>query len=115
VLGDRLRLKEVLINLMSNAVKYNRPGGRVDITLQADGEQVLLCVADTGHGISPEHQAGLFQPFNRGAAESSGIEGTGMGLFVCRRFVELMGGQISLESSTGQGTRVCVRLNRATA
>jgi two-component system, cell cycle sensor histidine kinase PleC len=110
VLGDRLRLKEVVINLLSNAVKYNRPGGRVHITAVASGRDVELAIADTGHGLSEDQLDGLFQPFNRVGAEASGVEGSGMGLFVSRRFVELMGGHIGVESQVGQGTTVRVSL-----
>lgn len=119
VMGDRLRLKEVLINLLSNAVKYNRPQGSVEISAYtedgqagaADDAAVVLKVLDTGVGLDDGQQAQLFQPFNRAGAEASGIEGTGMGLFVCRRFVELMGGRIELRSAPGVGTTVLVRLN----
>ncbi len=110
VMADSLRLREVLINLVSNAVKYNKPGGRVDCRIEAQDGQVLLTVADTGVGLSEAQQAGLFQPFNRVGAESSGIEGSGMGLFVSRRFIELMGGQILLRSAAGAGTTVTVQL-----
>ena len=111
VLADGLRLREVLINLVSNAVKYNVAGGRVDCRIEQQDGRVCLEVADTGVGLSAEQQAGLFQPFNRVGAESSGIEGAGMGLFVSRRFIELMGGQITLSSLPGQGTTVTVRLS----
>ena len=110
VLGDRLRLKEVVINLLSNAVKYNRPGGRVHVAAAALGHEIELAVTDTGRGLSEDQLAGLFQPFNRVGAESTSIEGTGMGLFVSRRFVELMGGHVGVESQVGQGTIVRVRL-----
>jgi signal transduction histidine kinase len=110
VMADGLRLREVLINLVSNAVKYNVPGGRVDCSVELMEGQVLLNVADTGVGLSAAQQAELFQPFNRVGAESSGIEGSGMGLFVSRRFIELMGGQITLTSAPGEGTTVTVRL-----
>ncbi len=111
VLGDRLRFKEVLINLLSNAVKYNRPGGQVEVQLRGVDDGHELAVADTGIGLDPKQLASLFQPFNRLGAEASGIEGSGMGLFVSRRFVELMGGRISVDSRPGQGTTFCVRLN----
>ena len=119
VMGDRLRLKEVLINLLSNAVKYNRPQGSVEVSAYtedgnagtSDEAAVVLKVLDTGVGLDDGQQAQLFQPFNRAGAEASGIEGTGMGLFVCRRFVELMGGRIELKSAPGVGTTVLVRLN----
>jgi signal transduction histidine kinase len=111
VLGDRLRLKEVLINLLSNGVKYNRRGGQVRVDLRDDGAHVELAVSDTGSGLSEAQQAGLFQPFNRLGAEGSGVEGTGMGLFVSRRFVELMGGSIAVRSAPGQGSCFTVHLN----
>jgi two-component system, cell cycle sensor histidine kinase PleC len=115
VLGDRLRLKEVLINLLSNAVKYNRRGGHVEVQLRSTEGGCELAVADTGIGLDAQQQAALFQPFNRLGAEASGIEGAGMGLFVSRRFVELMGGRIDVDSRPGQGTTFSVRLNAAPA
>ncbi len=113
MLGDRLRLREVLINLVSNAVKYNVPGGRVECRIERVDGDVELSVTDTGVGMSEAQQAELFQPFNRVGAEKSGIEGSGMGLFVSRRFVELMGGQVRLVSTPQQGTTVTVRLQPA--
>jgi signal transduction histidine kinase len=113
VLGDRLRLCEVIINLVSNAVKYNVPGGRVECLIERVDGGVELSVIDTGVGMSETQQAELFQPFNRVGAEKSGIEGSGMGLFVSRRFVELMGGQVRLVSAPQQGTTVTVRLQPA--
>jgi PAS domain S-box-containing protein len=110
VLGDRLRLKEVLINLLSNAVKYNVSGGRVDVRAQAQDDGMALSVADTGQGLDAVQLAGMFQPFNRLGAEASGIEGTGMGLFVSRRFVELMGGSIAVDSRPGAGTMFSIQL-----
>ncbi len=110
VMGDRLRLKEVLINLLSNAVKYNVEGGRVVVTAQQRGQLVELLVSDTGRGLNARQLAGLFQPFDRLGAEGSGIEGSGMGLFVSRRFIELMGGHIEVESQVGHGTTVRLHL-----
>ena len=103
--ADRTRVKQVLINLLSNAIKYNRPGGRVSVTcdLSSPG-RVRLSVNDTGLGLSPEKLAQLFQPFNRLGQESSGKEGTGIGLVMTKRLVELMGGIISVESTVGQGS-----------
>ena len=113
MLADRLRLKEVLINLVSNAVKYNQAGGRVDVQADIAGRADRASAsADTGRGLDELQMAGLFQPFNRLGAEASGIEGTGMGLFVSRRFIELMGGSIiAVSSQPGQGTRVLLQLN----
>jgi PAS domain S-box-containing protein len=113
VQADRLRLKEVVINLLSNAVKYNLHGGRVDVYAQPIGGHIELIVVDTGRGMSQEQQAQLFQPFNRLGAENLGIEGTGMGLFVCRRFAQLMGGELQVHSEVGQGTAVKLLLQPA--
>ncbi len=113
VLGDRLRLREVLINLLSNAIKYNVAEGRVACRIERAADGFELSVADTGVGLTAQQQGQLFQPFSRAGAEASGIEGSGMGLFVSRRFVELMGGQIRLASTPGEGTTVTVRLRPA--
>jgi signal transduction histidine kinase len=115
VMGDPLRVKEVLINLLTNAIKYNRPGGQVTIDVQPTSADVVVQVSDTGRGLDERQLAGLFQPFDRVGAESSGIEGSGMGLFVSRRFVELMGGDIEVSSQPGVGTVVRVRLSVAPA
>jgi signal transduction histidine kinase len=104
VQGDRLRCKEVLINLLSNAIKYNRPAGHVQVSWQHRGEDVALAVRDTGRGLTPEQLAALFQPFNRLGAETSEVKGSGMGLFVSKRFVDLMGGQLLAESQPDVGS-----------
>ena len=115
VLADRLRLKEVLINLLSNAIKYNVQGGRVDVLARALGEIVEITVSDTGRGLDEQQLGGLFQPFNRLGAEATGVEGTGMGLFVSRRFMELIGGSITATSRPGEGTSFTLRLNAPAA
>jgi len=100
VLADRVRLAQVLINLGTNAIKYNRPNGTVGFSFQEIGEDKLrIAITDTGEGIPPERRAELFQPFNRLGAESRAIEGTGIGLALSRRLVELMGGSIGFTSS----------------
>ena len=111
VKADRTRLKQVLINLLFNAVKYNRPGGSVSVTytLQA-GEAIRIDVRDTGAGLTEEQVAHLFQPFNRLGKESSAEEGTGIGLVVTKRLVELMGGTIGVHSAVGVGTEFWVVL-----
>jgi signal transduction histidine kinase len=114
-MGDPLRIKEVVINLLTNAIKYNRPGGQVHVDAEAVGANVRVQVSDTGRGLSEQQLAGLFQPFDRVGAESTGIEGSGMGLFVSRRFVELMGGRIEVRSRLGEGTLVQVLLAAASA
>src|SRR5262249_34482877 len=111
VRGDRLRLKQVLMNLVSNAIKYNRPAGwiRIDCAPQPGG-RVRITVADSGQGISASGLARLFQPFERLGAEQGDIEGTGIGLSICRRLVVLMGGEIDATSDAGKGSAFWVEL-----
>ena len=91
--ADRTRLKQVLINLLSNAIKYNRSEGTVVVDCTASSpERIRISVTDTGAGLPPEKLAQLFQPFNRLGQEGGGEEGTGIGLVVTKRLVELMGG-----------------------
>jgi CheY-like chemotaxis protein/nitrogen-specific signal transduction histidine kinase len=105
VRADKQRLTQVLLNLVSNAIKYNRVGGRVMLrcTTQENGWLRLL-VQDTGAGIAHEHLVKVFQPFERLGAAHSAVEGTGMGLALCKRLVELMGGTIGVESVVGEGS-----------
>ena len=103
--ADRTRVKQVLLNLLSNAVKYNRPGGNVTVSCDLSSvERVRVSVTDTGAGLSPQKLAQLFQPFNRLGQETGGIEGTGIGLMMTKRAVELMGGVIAVQSVQGQGS-----------
>jgi CheY-like chemotaxis protein len=116
VQADRTRLKQVLLNLLSNAVKYNREGGAVVVDCARPAPQRLrLSVQDTGMGLSPEQVAGLFQPFNRLGQEGGTQEGTGIGLVVTRRLVELMGGEIGVTSSPGVGSVFWIELAVASA
>jgi PAS domain S-box-containing protein len=111
VFSDRVRLKQVLLNLLSNAIKYNRPGGSVRLTAAAGKPGYLrLAVTDTGTGIAPERLSDLFQPFNRLGAEASEIEGTGIGLTITRRLLDLMGGEVGVESTLGIGTTFWLEL-----
>ena len=111
VKADRTRVKQVLINLLSNAIKYNRQGGTVDITCQANSAgRVRISFRDTGHGLSPEQLSQLFQPFNRLGQEASAKEGTGIGLVVSKRLVELMGGAIGVASTVGVGSVFWIEL-----
>ena len=107
--ADLTRVKQVMINLLSNAIKYNRPGGSVTVRCEHHGDQrVRMYVKDTGVGLSEEQIAQLFQPFNRLGQEQSTEEGTGIGLVVTKQLVELMGGQIGVESALGVGTEFWV-------
>ncbi len=113
VRADRTRLKQVLVNLVSNAIKYNRAGGSVNLDAAVRDEQTLrITVSDTGVGIAPERLSQAFEPFNRLGAEFGTIEGTGIGLSICRRLVELMGGRIGVASTPGKGSEFWVDLPR---
>ncbi|HEY5489634.1 MAG TPA: PAS domain S-box protein, partial [Gemmatimonadaceae bacterium] len=111
VLADRTRLKQVLINLLSNAIKYNRTGGQVTVscTTRAGG-RVRISVKDTGEGLAPDQVAQLFQSFNRLGRETGGEEGTGIGLVVSKRLIELMNGVIGVDSTVGAGSVFWVEL-----
>ncbi len=111
VAGDRTRVKQVLINLLSNAIKYNREGGTVVVDfLTSTPGRIRIRVTDTGEGLSAEKLAQLFQPFNRLGQEANGEEGTGIGLVVSRRLIELMGGVIGVESTVGTGSVFWIEL-----
>ena len=102
---DKIRFKQVLINLLSNAVKYNRHGGTLTLTCrESPGGALRLSVADTGHGIAEHKHDAVFEPFNRLGAETTEVEGSGLGLTVSRKLVELMGGRIAFESTWGKGS-----------
>jgi signal transduction histidine kinase/CheY-like chemotaxis protein len=105
IMADRTRVKQVLINLLFNAIKYNRPQGAVAVECKlVEPDSVRICVRDTGVGLAPEQLAQLFQPFNRLGKEASTEEGTGIGLVVTKRLVELMGGTIGADSVVGEGS-----------
>jgi len=114
VRADHTRLKQVLLNLMSNAVKYNRENGTVSISFKETANAMLrIAVSDTGDGISKDDQSKLFKPFSRLGAENTEIEGTGIGLVVCKDLVELMNGAVGLESEVGKGSTFWIELPRA--
>ena len=113
--ADFTRLKQILLNLMSNAVKYNRENGSVLIDCQdADNHRLRINITDSGEGLSAEQQAELFQPFHRLGAETSDIEGTGIGLVVCKELVELMNGEIGIISTPGEGSTFWIEIPTAT-
>ena len=110
--ADRTRVKQVLINLLSNAIKYNNPGGSVVVDCSATpaSGRIRLTVTDTGPGLAPEKLAQLFQPFNRLGQEAGGEEGTGIGLVVSKRLLELMDGVMGVESAVAKGSTFWVEL-----
>ena len=113
--ADRTRVKQVLVNLLSNAIKYNREGGSVEVSCATAGKRVRISVRDTGHGLSADRLAQLFQPFNRLGQEGGTEQGTGIGLVVSKRLVELMHGQIGVDSHEGVGSVFWVELDTAPA
>ena len=112
--ADRIRVKQVLVNLLSNAIKYNKAGGTVvmECTVSAP-QRIRIRVTDTGQGLAPDQMAQLFQPFNRLGQEANVEEGTGIGLVMCKRLIELMGGAIGVESTVGKGSVFWVEMNLA--
>lgn len=110
VQADRLRLKQVLLNLLSNAVKYNVVGGQVKIKVEQINGRSYIYVADTGLGIAEDKQAQLFEPFNRLGHEGSAIEGSGVGLSISRKLIEMMDGEIGVSSKLNQGSEFWLAL-----
>jgi signal transduction histidine kinase/ActR/RegA family two-component response regulator len=112
VLADHLRLKQIFINLLSNATKYNRPDGNIIVEISNNVEQgkVKISITDTGYGISQDKIKYVFEPFNRLGAETGGIEGTGIGLVITKQLVESMNGNIGFESGKDKGCVFWVQL-----
>jgi PAS domain S-box-containing protein len=104
VQADYTRLQQVLINLLANAIKYNRPAGSVHLACRTRQEMVRIAITDTGPGIPAQKQSRMFSPFDRLGAERGQVEGSGIGLVITRRIVEAMGGSIGFESVEGQGS-----------
>jgi signal transduction histidine kinase len=115
VYADRTRLKQILINLLTNAIKYNSQPGSVTVNCskQPSG-RLRISITDTGLGLTPEQLVHLFEPFNRLGQENGAEEGTGIGLVVSKRMIELMGGKIGVESNVGTGSVFWFELNSVT-
>ncbi len=115
VVADNVRLKQALLNLISNAVKYNQVGGEVEVGLsERDDNRLRIMVRDTGQGIPASRQDEVFQPFNRLNAEYSKVEGSGVGLVITKQLVEMMGGKLAFESTEGVGTEFWMDLPMST-
>ena len=113
--ADHTRFKQVLLNLLSNAVKYNSKGGSISVTTRIESDDTChIAVADTGPGIAKDQQEGIFQPFNRLGHETSGIEGTGIGLVITRELMHLMKGEVGFESEVGKGSTFWVEMPLST-
>ncbi len=113
-LGDKMRLRQVLLNLVSNGIKYNCPKGSVTLTVDILDEKYLrINVNDTGIGIANEKLASLFKPFDRLGAEYSEVEGTGIGLTISKKLIELMNGSIGVKTFVGKGSEFHILLPRA--
>ena len=112
VRADRKRIKQVLLNLLSNAVKYNSDSGSVHVEYEyLEAERVRIKVSDTGAGLSQDDIDRLFQPFERLSADKGPVEGTGIGLVITKRLMELMHGEVGVESTPGAGATFWVELN----
>ena len=114
--ADRTRVKQVVINFLSNAIKYNKAQGAIYVEFVfRPPNAIRVSVRDTGEGLAPEQLAQLFQPFNRLGKEVGPEQGTGIGLVMCKRLVELMGGTIGAESAVGVGSVFWFELNLVSA
>jgi two-component system cell cycle sensor histidine kinase PleC len=103
--ADRTKLRRVLVNLLSNALKFTPKGGRVEVRAEPEGDGVRLTVADTGVGIAPEDVARLFDKYEQARSRATrGEKGTGLGLYITRQLVELHGGEIQVTSELGRGS-----------
>ena len=103
VRADEHKFKQVLLNLLSNAVKFTPDGGRITVSAGVTNGEAIVSVTDTGVGIAPEHQNLVFEEFRQVGHADKKAEGTGLGLALCRKFIELHGGRIALTSELGKG------------
>jgi signal transduction histidine kinase len=110
ILADADRLHQCLVNLLTNAIKYNRRGGYVRIDLQGEPQQMVIAVRDNGMGMSPQQRERLFEPFNRLGRERAAMPGAGLGLVITRQLVEAMNGQLRVESEPGRGSCLTIVL-----
>ena len=104
VQGDERKVKQVLLNLLSNALKFTLEGGRIDVRAGFSGGTAEISVTDTGIGIAPEDQEAVFEEFRQVGTSDKKVEGTGLGLALSRKFIELHGGRIWVKSQVGEGS-----------
>ena len=109
--ADKIRFKQIMINLLSNAIKYNKLGGTVVVSYALSQNVLRICVQDTGAGLNEQELAQLFQPFNRLGRQASLEEGTGIGLILCKRLIELMQGKIGVQSTVDVGSTFWIELD----
>ena len=102
--GDKRKAKQVLLNLLSNALKFTPEGGRIDVSARLQNGVAEVSVTDTGVGIAPEDQEAVFEEFRQVGTADKKVEGTGLGLALSRKFIELHGGRIWVESEVGKGS-----------
>jgi signal transduction histidine kinase len=115
VVADMRAIKQVIVNLLANAVKFTPAGGKIEVRCHEEEDAVHVRVRDSGIGIAEDLQESVFEAFHRGDAKlARQYDGTGLGLSVCRRFVEMHGGRIWLESVPNRGTTVFFRLPKRT-
>lgn len=110
IIGDTQRLKQVMVNLLSNATKYNRDGGQIDVRARAAEKYIEVQIQDTGRGIAPKDLAHMFEKFYRVSDAEGWTQGTGLGLSIVKQIIEAHGGKIGIESEVGVGTTVTFRL-----
>jgi len=110
--ADERKLKQVLLNLLSNALKFTPEGGRIEVRADMGDGEVEIAVTDTGIGIAPEDQANVFEEFRQVGSAARKVEGTGLGLAISRKFVELHGGRIWVTSQLGRGSTFAFTLPR---
>jgi len=113
VQADYVRLKQIVINVLSNAIKYTKSPGSIQLSCtDSNKDEIVIKVIDTGEGISNDNMNKLFEPFNRLGKQNTDIEGTGIGLVISKKFIEMMGGSIQVESTLGQGSTFSIILPR---
>ena len=109
--GDERKIRQVVLNLLSNAIKFTPEGGRIDVKATRENGEMVIAVSDTGIGIKPEDQERIFEEFQQAGSDyTKKAEGTGLGLALSRRFVELHGGTIAVESAEGKGSTFTFRI-----